>query len=72
MSDATRRLSVRLSVDGAQQAQHAALRGPGAGNAQPRPNLPVPLAMEGAVVEDPADRLHQVGISDRSSWTRAT
>jgi len=56
----------------AHQAQHAAFRGPDAGDAQPRPDLVRALAMEGAVVKHAADLLYERGIGDRPSRPRAT
>ena len=56
----------------AHQAQHPTLGGADAGDAQPRPDLAMTLAMEGAVLENPADFLDQAGIRDRPSRPRAT
>src|SRR5918998_3974891 len=49
----------------AHQPQHPALRGPNPGMAQPGPDLPVPLAAEGAGGEHGADRLRQRRIRHR-------
>src|SRR5919205_3894198 len=46
----------------AHEAQHPPLRGPDPSHAQPGPNLPVSLAMEGTGREDPPNGLQQVSI----------
>src|ERR671938_1751331 len=57
----------------AHEAQHAPFRGPNASHAQPGPDLPVSLAMEGAGREDPSKGLQEVGIGhgpDRAGSAR--
>src|SRR5215475_5457045 len=52
------------------QAQHAALGGADAGEAQPRPDLAMALAMEGTRSEQPADYGDQRLVRHRSDRTR--
>src|SRR5215216_3214493 len=54
----------------AHEPQHPPLGGAHARDAQPGPDLPVPLAVKGAGGQDRADRLHQRGIRHRPNRAR--